>query len=207
MTPSDHNLEDRAKEGDEDALALLLEQHGPAVQREIARRIPRRCRSVVSDDDVMQQTYVDAFRGIRRFIGVHEGSFHAWLAAVANRNLLDVLRMLGAEKRGGDRRRVPADAGDDSYVTLYEQLSASTSTPSRKAARHEALSLMMRAVESLPPDHRRVVELYDLEGRPVEEVATALSRSPGAVYMLRSRAHRLLCEIMGASSKYLSRFP
>jgi DNA-directed RNA polymerase specialized sigma24 family protein len=46
--------------------------------------------------------------------------------------------------------------------------------------------------------------MWDLEGHSVEEVAASLGRSPGAVYMLRARAHRQLAEIMGAPSRFLS---
>ena len=63
---------------------------------------------------------------------------------------------------------------------------------------------LKKALESLPTAYRQVIEMYDLEGRPIEEVAVALKRSSGATYMLRSRAHRLLCEVMGTESKYLS---
>ena len=55
---------------------------------------------------------------------------------------------------------------------------------------------------SLPRDHRAVVELWDLEGRSVEEVAAKLNRSRGATYMLRARAYRQLAEILGASSQF-----
>ncbi len=59
-------------------------------------------------------------------------------------------------------------------------------------------------MESLPSSYRQVIEIYDLEGRSIEEAASALKRSSGATYMLRARAHRLLCEIKGTESKYLS---
>ena len=155
----------------------------------------------------MQQTYVDAFCDITRFEPRGEGSLVAWLKVLAKRNLLDALKRLQADKRGGARGRVELPASQDSQVALYELLGGTTSTPSRKAARAEALSVMGRALESLPEAYRRVVEMYDLEGRPVEEVAAAMNRSPGAVYMLRARAHRLLCDTMGAKSKYFSDSP
>jgi DNA-directed RNA polymerase specialized sigma24 family protein len=41
--------------------------------------------------------------------------------------------------------------------------------------------------------------MFDLEGRPVQQIASALQRSEGAVYMLRARAHDRLREILGFS--------
>ncbi len=220
----DLDLERRAVAGDGEALAALLERHGPAVRRAIGPGFPRRWRSVLGEDDVMQQTYVDAFHGIARYVpgpdaglagappsgagGAGEGGakFAAWLTTIARRNLVDAVRMLGAEKRGGSRLAVEPRS-DESYVRLYEQISAPGGTPSRHAARGEAVSALKQAIESLPPAYRQVVVLYDLEGRPAAEVGAALGRSPGAVYMLRARAQRLLAEAMGAASKYLSRSP
>lgn len=42
----------------------MLARHGAVVQQMVARRIPRRWRSVLSPEDVMQQTYMDAVRSI-----------------------------------------------------------------------------------------------------------------------------------------------
>lgn len=207
MDPSEHAQVAQATRGDEKALANLLERHGPAVRHGLAGRIPKRWRSVLSEDDVLQQTYVDAFRDIRRFEPRGAGSFVAWLRAIADRNLLDALKALGAVKRGGERRKMETPPGEDSYVALYDLVGTTTSTPSRKAARQEAVSVLTRALEGLPDDYRRVIEMYDLECRAIDAVAAQLKRSEGAVYMLRARAHRLLGEIMGTASKYLSSRP
>jgi RNA polymerase sigma-70 factor (ECF subfamily) len=217
----DLELQRRAVAGDGEALSALLERHGPALRRLIGPRIPPRFRSVLGEDDVMQESYVDAFQDIGGFVpgagagagaggggaGAGEGRFAAWLTTIAQRNLVDAIRMLAAEKRGGDRRVVQGAASDESYGRLYDQISAAGGTPSRAAARGEAVSALKQAIESLPPAYRQVVTLYDLEGRPAAVVGEALGRSPGAVYMLRSRAQRLLAEAMGTASKYLSRSP
>ena len=60
------------------------------------------------------------------------------------------------------------------------------------------------ALGALPPDYEKVVRMYDLEGKPVREVAAALKRSEGAVWMLRARAHERLKEIMGEAGKFFS---
>ncbi len=204
MPASDQEMLKKAIAGDEDALTRLLEQHGPVVHRGLVGRISDRWRSVLSEDDVMQQTYADAFVDIGRFAPRDEGSFAGWLSTMANRNLLDAIRMLKADKRGGDRQRIEPQMMDDSFMSLYEMLGGSYTTPSQDAARKEARSAIGRAVQHLPDNYRRVVQMYDLEGRPLEEVAKALDRSCGAVSMLRIRAHRRLAELMGTMSKFLS---
>ncbi len=191
--------------GDAEALAGLLERHGPAVRRTLAGAIPKRWQSVLTLDDVMQEVYSEAFAGIRRF-SLREGhSFGDWLVVVARRALLDAMRGLAAGKRGGNRVRVTASPGDDgSYITLLEVLGVTTTTPSRAAARDEGSAAIRAAIEGLPAAQRQVVERYDLQGRAAEAVAAQLGRSVGAVYMLRARAHRTLSEMMGTPLAYLS---
>jgi RNA polymerase sigma-70 factor (ECF subfamily) len=203
QSESDRDFIKRAVAGEQDALVQLLERHGPTIRQGLAGAIPRRWQSQLSLDDVMQQTYTDAFLAIERFEDRGTGSFCAWMATLAERNLVDAMRMLKAEKRGGDRAQVGPVVGSDSFVGLYEFVTHTT-TPSRHAARDEARLALEQAVEQLPATYHQVVRMYDLEEQPIEAVAAALGRTVGAVYMLRARAHDRLGEILGPASDYLS---
>lgn len=207
MTDTDDKLLERARAGDHEALAQLLERHGPAVRAGLRGAIPARWQSLLSEDDVMQQTYADAALGLAGFQSRGEGAFRGWLAALARHNLLDAIKWLEAEKRGGRERRRLQSPDDQSYVALWEHLAATSATPSRHAARGEARGALAGALEKLPPLYRRVIELYDLRGAPVEEVAAELNRSTGAVFMLRSRAHERLAGLMGPSSAFFTQSP
>jgi RNA polymerase sigma-70 factor (ECF subfamily) len=200
----DHDRWADTAKPDRQTLPQLLERHGPVVRQRLAAQIPRCWQSVLSVDDVMQQTYTDAFLDIDRFVPHGEDSFAGWLASLARCNLVDALRMLEADKRGPERRRSESRVGEDSVTALCELLDSPSATPSRQAARDEARTALERAIRQLPDAYRLVVQMYDLENRPVEEVARALGRSPGAVYMVRARAHRRLRELMGATSRYFS---
>ena len=193
-----------ALQGDAEALSALLEEVGPEVRRSLAGRIPARWRSVLSEDDVMQQTYADAFRSIGKFVPLGGGAFRAWLSAMAECNLQDAMRMLNAERRGGNRKRVHALAGGDSYRSLLDVLSSSGTSPTQQVARTENAAALRGAVDSLPEAYRKVVHMYDLEGRPIGDVADALNRTPGAVYMLRARAHDRLREILGPAGGFFT---
>lgn len=203
-TVSEISLIDRAVNGDEEALTELLERFGPTVRQSLARSLPHRWQAVLSVDDVMQETYIDAFLDIGHFEPRGVGSFVAWLQTLARRNLLDALRMLEAEKRGRNRRSIKPESAEGSLLALAEQLGTTNATPSRHAAKREAGGKLQDAIQRLPETYRYVVEQYDLIGRPVDEIAAALSRSPGAVFMLRSRAHRQLGALMGTPSQFLS---
>lgn len=207
MATSDEDLIGKAIKGDKQALGDLLEQHGPVVRGGLMRSIPRRWQAVLGADDIMQQAYTDAFMAIGRFEPRGPGAFGAWLNTLAKRNLIDAIRGLEADKRGGDRQQVGPIGNDESYVALYEQVGGTITSPSRNAARKEARSLLEQAIDVLPEDYQTLIRMYDLEGKSVQDVADALNRSPGAVFMLRTRAHRKLSEIMGTPSKYLTDSP
>lgn len=189
-------LVERARGGDEGALRELLLRVSPGVRRGIAGRIPKRWRAMLSEDDVLQQSFTEVFLEISNFVPTGPGAFSAWVKRLARNNLLDAIRALEAEKRGGGRthRRL---GEEDSKEQLFGQLMArSRSSPSRRAARNEAVCAMDKALRQLPSDYEKVVRLYDLESRGIEEVARVLERSPGAVYLLRNRALGRLAELL-----------
>jgi RNA polymerase sigma-70 factor (ECF subfamily) len=188
----------RAVRGDAEALAELLRTHGPDVERTL--RIDKTWRAQLDPADVMQVTYIEAFRHIRDFDLTRAESFPSWLRQMAENNLRDAIRGLRRQKRGGPvpRDGAPGDGGGE----LELLLTVTTSTPSRAVRRDERCDQLQKAISRLPPDYAAVVRLLDLEARPVAEVAQAMHRSPGAVHMLRARAHDRLRELLGPASEF-----
>lgn len=204
VSTSEDQLLQRAIDGDHEALRLLIKEQSAGLHQLIAQQIPRRWRSVLSEDDVLQQTFADALHSIGRFIPMGEGSFGRWLADLARCNLRDALKMLGAKKRGGDRKRVDKVAVGDAHRTLLGLLASGGSSPSQHVAREEIRLAIEQAIERLPDAYRKVVQMYDIRGQGIDDVANALSRSVGAVYMLRARAHHRLHGILGATTNFFS---
>jgi len=194
----------RAVSGDADALAAILKECAPQIRASVAGQIPARWQSVLSVDDVLQQTYADAFLSVSRFDPDEDGAFAGWLQRIAQCNLRDAIRMLKAVKRGGRRVRVEFHDPAKTAAALISMLSDSGTTPSKGATDEEAASHLDHALSQLPPSYRLVVQLYDLEEVDVDTVAERLDRSCGAVYMLRARAHDRLRELLGDSSKFFT---
>ena len=187
--------------GDADALARLLERYGPAVRRSIRVEIPPQLRAVLSEDDVMQESYAEAFLSVYQLSP--DGSFLPWLRRIAKNNLLDAAKGLRAERRGGNHSRVQTERGEEGALSLFDILADSGTTPSRGAMRGELEEVLAAALAQLPDAYREVVRLYDLECRPVEQVGRMLECSPGAVYMRRARARDMLREILGEFSNFV----
>lgn len=195
-------IEIAATRGDESALRTLLLKHGPEVERFLT--VPAKWRAVLDSTDVMQVTYLEAFLHISRFDPTRGEPFVRWLGRIAENNLRDAIRALGRQKQPQPERRVTPNAAQESMVALVELLGATTTTPSREAAADEACARLAAAVEALPDSYRTAVRMYDLEGRSIEDVAAMLGKSPGAVHMLRARAHDRLRELLGSASDILS---
>lgn len=198
------DLIDQARSGNRRALGDLLQKHGPSIRRKLRGAVPQRWQALLSIDDVLQQTYTDAFLDIGDFSGSRPEAFEAWLSTMARRNLHDAIRMLSADRRGGSSIRVTQTTSDESFAALFELASGTQSTPSRTAGKGETRARVEHALHSLPPDYRQAVVLMELEGLRAERVAEVMNRSAGAVYMLRARALDKLASLLGSASKYLS---
>lgn len=197
-------LMQKANGGDTAAMAEMLREVGPRVRARIEPKIGRQWSGLVEVDDVMQVTYMEAFLQAGRVTVRDETTFAAWLTRIAENNLRDAARAFDRARRPDPRKRVTGPANEDSYVGLVEVLGVTSSTPSRAAARQEAVRVMDGALSKLPADYAKIVRLYDLECRPIEEVAREMKRSSGACYMLRARAHDALREAMGTASQFFS---
>ena len=197
----------RAIKGDRGALIELLEDLAPGLRVRLDHKIPAPLKVAVEADDVLQVTYIEVVGRIGQFKTGGISGFKAWVTRVAENNLLDAIRAAQAAKRPDPAKRAhtPRNA-EDSAATLIEVLAGeSKATPSRFVARGEAVMAMERMLATLPADYAKVIRLYDLAGRPVEEVAKEMGRSTGAIFMLRARAHDRLREAMGDEGKYFSR--
>lgn len=198
MSSSDAKFLRRAIEGDADALAQLLALHGPQVERTL--RIDARWCAHLDPADVMQVTYLEAFRHIREFDLTRANRFETWLRQLAENNLRDAVRGLARQKRGRRDGRVTGEAADLALAQV-----GLSDTPSRVMRRADRALSLEAAIARLPSDYAQVIRLVDLEGRSVAEVALAMKRSAGAIHMLRARAQDRLRELLGPASEFISK--
>ncbi len=198
---TNEELSRKAAAGDADALSILLQRHGPEVERSL--QINPIWRSMLEPADVMQVTYLEAFLRISTFDPARADSFVSWLRRIAQNNLKDAIRGFERQKQPQPRDRIKPPRYEDSLVGLYELLEAGNSTPSRQLRRQEACGLLETSIRLLPDRYAEVIRRYDLECQSIDEVAGAMGKSPGAVHMMRARAHEKLREHLGSSSAFL----
>src|SRR5262245_32438725 len=194
----------KAPAGDQDAISQLLCAYGPQARRSLS--IHPQWQTLVTAEDVMQVTYLEAFMRIGQLQALDGEPCTAWLTRLAQTSLKAASKELEREKRPDPRRRIHPKSAEDSYVTLADLVAATASgAPSRCAGRRETQQLMEAAIRKLPNAYEQVVRMCDLEERPLKDVAAAMGRSVAATKMMRMRAHERLGEILGSESCYLTR--
>lgn len=195
-----------ARDGDTDAFVELLARAAPDLRRSIFIDAP--WRSSLSEDDVVQVTFTEAFLRLDRFVGSNAISFQAWLKKIAQNNIRAAIRGLNSSKRPSPLNRRGLRTGrPDSEADLLVELGVVSATPSRAAARDEMREIMSEAIKKLPPDYAAVINLYYFEGLRGEELALRLRRSRGAASMLLARARDRLAELVGSPSRFFTDSP
>ena len=158
----------RGQAGDETALAELIARYSPGL-RFFLRNL---ADQPASADDLLQETWFDAYRRINRLR--RPEAFAAWLYRIAR------------DKAFGERRRrrppvATLDADhDDAFTASADADDDDAPFTPDDAARVRA------ALDRLPPDHREVLVLRFVEGMSYEQIADVVGHPVGTV---RSRLH------------------
>jgi len=194
----------RAVKGDAVAVTVLLTESYDRLRRFVASRIPHRLQALIDADDVLQDAHVDAYRNLHRFEARGPDSFDRWLGTIALRRLRNQIQRYRAAKRGGGAAAITDAATGDSIVMMLDIMVSPEKSPSRRAARNEAVDAFSAALGLLPEAYRQAVQLVYLDGLPVDEAATRMGRTPSAVRNLCHKAKQRLLTALGSRSLYLS---
>jgi RNA polymerase sigma-70 factor (ECF subfamily) len=154
----------RLQAQDADALAALYDVHG-ALLYGVALRI---VRDGAEAEDVVQETWMQVWRSAASY-DPRRGTVAAWLLTLARSRALDRWRAAAARQRAVQAAEVeappPAQPADPETTSAQSQLAAHVT----------------RALASLPPDHRRVLELAYFAGLSQSEIAARLNTPLGTV--------------------------
>lgn len=169
-----------AQAGDQAAYRALL-RDCVAVIEGVARR-----QGVPADriDYVVQDTLLTVHRARQTYDPAR--SFTAWLAVLAERRAVDLLRKTGRH------------AGREVHAPLAYERHADESAASRRAAYGaEATHQLGEAVADLPLRQREAVQLLVLQERSLTETAAATGRSKGSLKVNLHRALKSLRVCLG----------
>lgn len=176
MDQTERELVGAAKAGDERAIEQILARY----ERPVYRFGLRMCGSEDAARDVLQQTLLTAFKGIRDFRG--EASLSTWLYQIA--------RSFCIKSR---RRRVDEPASlEDLQSAEALAVPVGEAGPEEAAHARQIGEALQAAIQALPDHYREVLVLRDVEGLSAEEAAKVLGLE---VANLKTRLHRARMEM------------
>ena len=176
MDSSDADLLRRARQGHESAYCEMVDRYGDYLYRLAITLVGNEADAA----DVLQETFSGAFQHVRKFEG--RASVKTWLSRILFRqaarchrsrgrhmtvSLENVIESPTAAHRGGSIRRLPQPD---------------------PATRIDILA----AIETLPPIHREVIVLRELQGMKYREIADMLDVPRGTVESRLFRAREML---------------
>lgn len=176
MQTDEADLITRTQSGDLDAFNAIVERYQSHVYNLSARIMG----NMASAEDATQETFISAYRAIRRYRG---GSFRGWLLRIATNQCYDMLRAM---------KRRPADSLDEALLNPAFQVASSGDSPEQLSIRGELAEQIQRAILTLPEEQRVVIVLIDVQGYSYEETAQAAGASIGTIKSRLSRARARL---------------
>jgi RNA polymerase sigma-70 factor, ECF subfamily len=194
-TPSKNSLAQMAAADDIELLQSAREGNATAFDTLIRRHdrfLYRIARSVLLDDyeaeDVVQETFIKAFKGLGDFRG--EARLSTWLTRIALNEAL-------ARKR---RRRNTVELEALQHRTSALEPSpmiAPAQDPELSTAQQQIRKLLERAIDGLPDSLRTVFVMRDVEELSTAEAARLLGLGEPTVKTRLHRARRMLRELLG----------
>ena len=165
---------------DEAELIARCRAHERAAQDELYHRFRRQVAGnlyrVLGDrgdlDDLVQEVFVIAFRGLERFRG--DARLSTWLYRICVNVALGRIRT---------RKRRPTAIGmaDLDTAAIDPSLTERPETPEKSLERLQDRERVYRALEGLAPKKRIVLYLHEIEGMDLKEIAYLVDSNPVTV--------------------------
>jgi RNA polymerase sigma-70 factor, ECF subfamily len=173
-----------ARDGDSDAFRALVERHSRAVYR-LAHRMTG---SPQDAEDVVQDTFLKAYRQLGRFES--RANFSTWLHRIAVNCSIDLIRARA-------HREARYDAPDLEHCGVEDSLSAGQLSPERLMLSSEVQERVNQGLSSLSRMERAAFVLRHFEGHSIDEISRALNLKTNATKHSIFRAVRKMRIVLG----------
>lgn len=173
-------LVDRCRQGDRESFAQLMRLN----ERQIYNFTYRMLGDEEEAEDLTQDIFVAAFKGIRKFRG--EAKFSTWLYRIALNQTRNRIKYLSRRDFFAKQSR-RAQYREESPWENPDLLPDSAPTPEQWTLTKSMAAQVQECLNQIPPQARQILVLRDVQGFSYEELSEMLSLNPGTV---KSRLHR-----------------
>lgn len=176
------DLLERFKQGDNEAVDLLVERSLPPLKRWARGRLPRWARGIDETQDLVQDAIIRALPRLKTFEARHPGALQAYLRQAITNHIRDEIRRVST-------RPAPTELGDNH--------ADAGPSPLEEVIGREGLARYEAALKALRPgDREAIIARLELQ-QSYEEVAIALGKpSADAARMAVKRAIKALIALM-----------
>ncbi len=174
MNTSDKLLIMLAKQGNESAFRELYENNYEMVYR-LAFRYSK---SQPDAEDILQDTFIKAFKSLERFDFRISSNFSAWIYQICVNCSYDFHRK--RKKRKSDQTA--------SLSEVYTEPEAQNSSPEKLAMSNQTIQQVKNALYVLSPKQRIIFDLRHLQHKALKDIADRLQISPSTVKKQLERA-------------------
>ncbi|WP_158264856.1 sigma-70 family RNA polymerase sigma factor [Blastopirellula marina] len=174
----DSEVVQRAIEGDSDAWHAVLEKYRPLLRLVAARHARRIVSHRFDESDVVQMTCVEVLRSYQGFRGETQAELEGWLESILHNNVVRLWRNHSAATRDY-RREVVRDEANSGLSFLWK--ANTKQDPARNLVQGEVALLLAQALEQLPDEYRKTLELRFIDGKKIRDVALHLGTTVGVV--------------------------
>lgn len=177
----------RARRGDRDAFDDLVRLHLPRVWAVVWRIVRQR----EDTEDVVQEVFLTAYRGLSEFRG--EARLSTWLHRIAVSRAINHLKL--AEERAS-RARVELD----DVLDALPAAAGSGGSPLQALQAGELQRRLSDCLDRMPAAFRSILSLRDVDDTPYEGIAAALGIALGTVRSRLARARLALRQCLNGET-------
>jgi RNA polymerase sigma-70 factor, ECF subfamily len=180
---SDQLLVERVQAGDKRAFDVLVSKY----QRRLMRLVSRLVHDTAEAEDVVQETFIKAYRALRHFRG--DAAFYTWLYRIGINTAKNYLVTQG--------RRTPTSSDTDAeQAESFDdgQRLRDNNTPESVLASKQIAATVNAAMDVLPIELRTAIVLREIEGLSYEEISEIMACPIGTVRSRIFRAREVIAE-------------
>ena len=184
----DRELIEKAKQGDSAAFRRLVERH--------QRRAFAIAVALVRDENDALEVVQEAFLRVHRSLGSFHGgsSFFTWLYRIVSNLSIDLMRKPARREAELDETQ---QLDDEAEIPLLARLEGAD--PVAEVERKQLAVRIQAALDALPPYHRGVILMREVEGMSYEEMAQAMGVSKGTIMSRLFHARQKLQRALGSA--------